>query len=118
VRRGSVVVVLLLLAAAMLPAATTKRKAAKKHVTPAVTHRVVMEAMQFHPATLTVKRGDTIVWINKDLVPHTASASKKGAFDSSVIAAGASWKHTIGSKGDFAYNCAFHPTMKGVIQVK
>jgi plastocyanin len=38
------------------------------------THTVTMENMRFQPETLTVARGDTIVWINNELVPHTATS--------------------------------------------
>jgi plastocyanin len=81
------------------------------------THTVTMENMRFQPETLTVSRGDTIVWINKDLVPHTAT-SKTGGFDSQVIQAAKSWRFTAAKKGKFAYICTFHPTMTGTLQVK
>ena len=67
--------------------------------------------------SLTVARGDTVVWVNKDLVPHTAT-SKTGAFDSQTIQAGKSWKFTVRKKGDFAYVCTFHPTMTATLRVK
>ena len=54
--------------------------------------------MRFQPEMLTVDRGDTIVWVNKDLVPHTAT-SKAGNFDSKLIQADKSWKYTIRKKG-------------------
>ena len=47
----------------------------------AATHTVVIENLQFSPRELTVNRGDRIVWVNKDLFPHTATAEGKG-FDS------------------------------------
>jgi plastocyanin len=81
------------------------------------THTVTMENMRFQPETLTVARGDTIVWINKDLVPHTAR-SKAGGFDSEVIQAEQSWRFTVQKKGDFAYVCTFHPTMTAMLRVK
>ena len=81
------------------------------------THTVIMENMRFQPRNLTVTRGDTIVWINKDLVPHTAT-SKAGKFDSQVIPAEKSWRFTARKKGEFAYICAFHPTMTATLQVK
>jgi len=40
-----------------------------------------------------------------------------GSFDSDMIAAGGSWVHTFESAGTFAYLCAFHPDMAGVITV-
>jgi plastocyanin len=81
------------------------------------THTVTIEGMRFQPEMLTVERGDTIVWVNKDLVPHTAT-SKAGNFDSKLIEADKSWKYTVGNKGDFAYICTFHPTMNAMLQVE
>ena len=80
-------------------------------------HTVTMENMRFQPESLTVARGDTVVWINKDVVPHTAT-SKAGGFDSQAIQAEKSWKFTVRKKGDFAYVCTFHPTMTAMLRVK
>ena len=81
------------------------------------THTVTIESMRFQPAVLTVAAGDTIVWVNKDLVPHTAT-SKAGDFDSKEIQADKSWRHTIQTTGEFAYICTFHPTMKAMLRVE
>jgi plastocyanin len=84
----------------------------------AKTHTVTIEDMRFQPALLVVAPGDTIVWINKDLVPHTAT-SQVGGFDSNVILASESWRYTVQKKkGDVAYICTFHPAMKGTLRVK
>jgi plastocyanin len=66
--------------------------------------------------TLDVKAGDTIVWVNKDPFPHTAT-STAGKFDSHEIAAGKSWKFTPKETGAFTYVCTLHPTMKATIRV-
>jgi plastocyanin len=79
------------------------------------THTVVMEGVKFTPEMLTVRRGDTVVWVNKDPFPHTVTA--KGAFDSRSIAAGESWKYTPRKAGEHAYICTFHPNMKGTLRV-
>lgn len=81
------------------------------------THTVTIEGMLFLPEALTVAPGDTIVWVNKDLVPHTAT-SAAGRFDSKDIQAGKSWKLTVRKTGTFAYICTFHPTMKAALRVK
>ena len=81
------------------------------------THTVTIEGMRFLPEVLTVAPGDTIVWVNKDLVAHTAT-STAGSFDSEGIQADKSWKVTIRKTGAFAYICAFHPTMKAMLRVK
>ena len=73
-----------------------------------VTHTIVMHA--------TAKRGDTVVWVNKDPFPHTATA--KGVFDSKSIAAGASWKYKTRKAGDYTYICTFHPNMVGTLRVE
>ena len=38
------------------------------------THTVTVDGMRFQPDDLTVASGDTIVWVNKDLVAHTATS--------------------------------------------
>jgi plastocyanin len=78
---------------------------------------VTIENMQFSPATLTVHRGDRIVWVNKDLFPHTVTATNK-VFDSGSIAAGGSWTYVANKVGEFPYECTFHPTMKGAMRVQ
>jgi plastocyanin len=80
------------------------------------THEVVIEGMQFTPAVLEVEHGDKVMWRNKDLVPHTATAA--GAFDSGNIAAGKSWSHVMSKPGRYDYVCTYHPGMKATIVVK
>jgi plastocyanin len=82
----------------------------------AATHTVKIEGMQFQPATITVKKGDKVVWQNKDVVPHTATA--KGAFDSGSIATGKSWSHAMKKAGRYDYVCTFHPGMKATVVVQ
>jgi plastocyanin len=82
----------------------------------AETHVVTIEGMVFPPTTLTVKRGDTVTWRNKDLVPHTVTA--KGGFDSGEIAAGRSWSWVATAPGTYEYVCAYHPAMRAVIVVQ
>jgi plastocyanin len=79
-------------------------------------HTIVIEGMQFKPAALTVRRGDRVVWRNKDIVPHTATAAQ--VFDSRTIEPGASWTYTAGKAGTLSYVCTFHPGMKGTLTVE
>jgi putative membrane protein len=78
-------------------------------------HTITMEAARFSPATLTVAAGDTVTWVNKDLMPHTVTSA---AFDSGTIAAGKSWSFTFKSKAELGYACAFHPTMTARVRVQ
>ena len=82
------------------------------------THVVTVANMQFSPQTLTVRRGDRIVWVNKDLFPHTVTADSK-VFDSHEIVSEGAWAYVVDARpGDYAYSCTYHPTMKGRIVVQ
>jgi plastocyanin len=83
-----------------------------------VTHTVTIDGMQYQPAALTVRVGDTIVWVNTDPFPHTITSSPAGAFDSGDVAAGASWQFTARTAGAFPYLCKYHPTMTGTLTVE
>ena len=84
-----------------------------------VAHSVVIEGMQFKPATLDIRAGDSVTWVNKDVVEHTATAaaSAKQPFDSGLIRGGQTWKRTFTDVGALDYLCTYHPTMKGVLNV-
>lgn len=74
-------------------------------------HEVLIQGMKFVPDRLQVHVGDTVVWKNEDLVPHTVTAKGK-SFDSPPIESGKSWRTVIRRLGDFPYFCRFHPLMK------
>lgn len=82
----------------------------------AATHVVTVEGMKFEPAVVTVRAGDTVVWENRDLVPHTATA--KGSFDSGQIDAGKRWSWTARKPGRHGYVCTYHPGMQGTVVVR
>ena len=81
------------------------------------THTVTIEGTSFQPAMLTVKAGDSVVWVNKDPFPHTAT-SEAGRFDSAIIAPDKSWTYTPKRKGKFPYICTLHTTMKATLRVE
>ena len=81
------------------------------------THTVTIEEMRVDPEVLQVSAGDSVVWVNKDLFPHTAT-SKAGGFDSQQIGANESWRRRFEEQGEFSYVCALHPPMKATIRVK
>ena len=80
------------------------------------THTVTIEGMQFQPELVTVKPGDTVVWHNKDIVPHTVTAA--GRFDSRNVAGGQRWSWTAAKKGRVDYVCTYHPGMKGTVVIE
>jgi plastocyanin len=106
----------LLVAAAVL-AICVAPGAAQRAPKPVV-HRIVIDATSFSETSLTIRTGDTVEWLNRDVIPHTATAAGKGGFDSGVIAAGQSWRHTFNKAGRLPYECSFHPTMKATLRVR
>jgi plastocyanin len=106
--------------AAAVGCAIALLSSAVTHAAPAApkpaAHAVVIDGTRFEPASLTVQRGDVVVWVNRDPFPHTATAA--GAFDSGSIAAGKSWRFAARASGTFEYLCTFHPNMKGTLVVR
>jgi len=83
----------------------------------AASHVVTIEGFAFKPQALEVKAGDTVEWVNKDILDHTATSVHPG-FDSKAIHPGGKWRWTAQRVGQYPYICAFHPNMTGVIEVK
>jgi plastocyanin len=74
--------------------------------------------MGFHPRELEVHRGDTVVWINRDLVPHTATSVRKGGWSTGLLVEKGSGRHVPGRLGEDDYFCELHPVMRGKLIVR
>jgi plastocyanin len=81
----------------------------------AATIEVTITQLVFSPAQVSAKAGDTVEWVNKDFVAHTATARDK-SFDVTIPANGKR-SLTVTTVGTIDYYCRFHPMMKGQIQV-
>ena len=98
-----------------MPQTTAGAAVAPAHA--ATEHTVTIEGFEFRPGLETVKVGDTVIWRNADLVPHTVSAKDAG-LDSPPVASGATFRFTATRKGRFDYICTLHPTMKATLVVE
>jgi plastocyanin len=78
------------------------------------TIRVVIDKLVFSPAEINAKVDDTIEWVNKDILAHTATV--RGDWDV-TIAASKSASVVLKNAGAVDYYCRFHPNMKGRIIV-
>jgi plastocyanin len=83
-----------------------------------VRHTVQMTGMAFVPSVLDAHPGDTVRWINRDIVPHTATLDGPGRWDSGELARGDSAEWVVGKPGVVEYRCRLHPTMTGRIRTK
>jgi plastocyanin len=77
---------------------------------------VTIDGSSYGPSSVTVRKGDTVRWVNKDPFPHTVTAA--GKFDSKSIAANGQWSYRATTVGDFPYICTLHPNMKGELKVE
>ncbi len=77
---------------------------------------VTIRDRQFSPSTLTVKKGQTVVWVNNDELDHTVQASD-GSFASGTLKKKGAFRYTFQTVGKFSYFCKFHPREKGTILV-
>src|SRR3954454_8436419 len=81
----------------------------------AATVQITMENLVISPAEASAKIGDTIEWINKDVLAHTATA-RNGDFDVNLPS-----KKTgtlvLKKAGAVEYYCRYHPNMKATLTV-
>lgn len=85
---------------------------------PARRHVVAIRAMAYHPETLAVARGDTVVWVNRDVVGHTATATGRPRWETALLAPGDTGRIVATVPGTAPYVCALHPTMHGVLVIR
>ena len=79
-------------------------------------HVVEIQKLKFVPANLEVAPGDTIVWINRDIVPHTITATDK-SWDSKTIKKAGEWQMVVKGGMPGTYLCRFHPVMKAQFSI-
>lgn len=77
---------------------------------------VQISDFSFEPAALTVARGSTVEWTNRDPFDHSVVATDV-SFHSDNIAQGQTFSHTFDIAGQFSFVCGIHPQMKGTITV-
>ncbi len=80
------------------------------------------DQMQFAPANLTIRAGQTVTWRNAGAMVHTSTCDPATAqrpehavlpdgaapWDSGLIRTGESWSHTFDVAGEYAYFCTPH----------
>jgi plastocyanin len=80
------------------------------------TYTVVINKMRFGPLPSGLRVGDTIIWENRDLFRHTATA-RDGSFDIDLMPT-KKGKLVLKQAGTFRFSCTYHPGMKGELVVR
>lgn len=78
-------------------------------------HTVEIRDMKFVPDDLTIQKGDTVRWVNRDIMAHDVTEEGNTSNTSSLIPSGESWETEITST--FQYYCSIHMVMKGQVKV-
>jgi plastocyanin len=72
------------------------------------TVQVTIRDLKFLPDQIEARMDDTVEWINKDILAHTATA--QGRWDI-IIPPNGSGRVVLKKAGEVAYYCRFHPNM-------
>lgn len=79
-------------------------------------YTIEIKQMKFQPAELVVQKGDTVVWINNDIVAHDVTEESSKVWTSSLLPVGQSWSLVVTQSAD--YYCSIHMVMKGKLVVQ
>lgn len=80
---------------------------------------VTISNYSFQPATLTINKGSTVTWTNRDGDVHTIkSTDGPEAFSSPALDSGNQFAFAFHRAGTYHYTCSVHPYMHGVLVVR
>ena len=78
-------------------------------------HTIEIKGFEFVPSHVKLVRGDKVVWINRDTIPHNIVNRKSDTTLSPTLSQGEEFSFII--KEDMDYACGFHPSMLGNIRI-
>lgn len=81
-------------------------------------HEVLVADLAFSPASLTIERGEAVVWRNDDAVAHTIAGDDRVFADSGLMGEGDLFVQVFDQPGVYRYHCTPHPGMVGTITVR
>ncbi len=108
--------IILALAAGLVGAALTTLPGCPSSAPPG-SNQVFMRAIAFDPQRITIDVGETVTWINMDVVDHTATSGNPedgdlgSMFRSRRLSRQERFSHTFDEPGTFRYFCEVHPVM-------
>jgi len=79
-------------------------------------HTIVQKSRAFHPAEVTISRGESLTFTNNDSFIHQIYVG--GLFDSEEKAPGENLNETFTQPGTFQVRCHIHPTMRMIVHVR
>lgn len=83
-----------------------------------ITHVIGQRGSQFNPPTLTVRKGDILVFVNDDNKPHhVVSHTPLQTFDLDLIQPGSEVRQVMDRVGEVVIGCDVHPRMETIVTV-
>jgi len=79
---------------------------------------ITIDNFSFTPQEVKVKAGTTIVWTNRDDIPHTVVSTDGSSFKSKALDTDDKFTTTLTKPGTYPYYCSIHPKMTGKIVVE
>ncbi len=71
----------------------------------------------FVPATIEIKKGDAIIWENKDYALHRVVSLSGYKLDSGKLFRGQNYSEIFNNETTIEYHCLYHPYARGKIIV-
>lgn len=99
----------------LLGCQSQQQEANAKNLVPE-THVIEIKQMKFVPDQITVQPGDSIKWINKDIVSHNVAEEESELWKSNTLETGDTFSIKVNKTA--SYLCTLHPVMKGIITFK
>jgi plastocyanin len=105
-----------LLGAAVAAVVSIPLRAGKAVAEPAPAS-IQIDNFTFAPQRLIVKAGTTVIWRNRDDIPHAVASSTR-LFKSKALDTDDTYTLTLTTAGTYEYFCSIHPQMTGTIVVE
>jgi plastocyanin len=78
---------------------------------------VKIDNFSFTPQEIKVKAGTTVIWTNRDDIPHTVTSTDL-VFKSKTLDTDDKFTTTFTKAGTYPYFCSLHPKMTGKVIVE
>jgi plastocyanin len=80
---------------------------------------VFIRSFLFVPATVHVKAGESVAWVNCEptSIPHTSTSDGAG-WESGSLAPNEAYVRSFPTVGTYPYHCLIHPNMKATVVVE
>lgn len=96
----------------------TTRPARGRTAPAASADEVKIDNFTFAPGEITVAKGTTVEWVNRDDIPHTVVSDDKSTFKSKPLDTDDKFSYTFTKEGTYSYFCSIHPKMTAKVIVK